>query len=98
MSCGVGHRFSLDLAWLWLWQRPAAAALIVPLAGELPCVASAALKKRKKKKKSNSLWQPSFSSFNKKIRIKVVYFRKSKSLRDWVNYPRVKGKLDTSEV
>ena len=23
-SCGVGHRFSLDLALLWLWYKPAA--------------------------------------------------------------------------
>ena len=31
MSCGVGHRPALDLAWLWLWHRPAATALIQPL-------------------------------------------------------------------
>ena len=24
MSCGVGHRFSLDLALLWQWYKPAA--------------------------------------------------------------------------
>ena len=28
MSCGVGHRFGLDLTLLWLWRRPAATALI----------------------------------------------------------------------
>ena len=27
-SCSIGHRRSLDLAWLWLWHRPAAAAPI----------------------------------------------------------------------
>ena len=32
----VNHRHCLDLALLWLWQRPAAAALIQPLAWELP--------------------------------------------------------------
>ena len=32
MSCGVGHRYGLDLAFLWLWHRLAAAALIQPLA------------------------------------------------------------------
>ena len=32
MSCGVGHRCGSTLALLWLWCRPAAAALIQPLA------------------------------------------------------------------
>ena len=32
MNCGVGHRRGLDLALLWLWCRPTAAALIQPLA------------------------------------------------------------------
>ena len=36
MSCGVGHRHSLDLAWLWLWHRPVAAAPIWPLTWEPP--------------------------------------------------------------
>ena len=35
----------MDLALLWLWGRPAAAALIRPLAWEPPCAAGAALKK-----------------------------------------------------
>ena len=26
MSCGIGHRHGSDLALLWLWHRPAAAA------------------------------------------------------------------------
>ena len=34
MSCSVGHRCSSDLALLRLWRRPAAAALIPPLAWE----------------------------------------------------------------
>ena len=38
------------LALLWLWCRPAAAALIQPLAWELPYAAHAALKKAEKKK------------------------------------------------
>ena len=37
------------LVWLWLWHRPAAAALIRPLAWERPYVTGAALKKKKKK-------------------------------------------------
>ena len=32
MSCGVGHRHSLDPALVWLWCKPAAAAPIRPLA------------------------------------------------------------------
>ena len=37
MSCGVGRRWGLDLAWLWLWCRLAAVASIRPLAWEPPC-------------------------------------------------------------
>ena len=54
MSCGVGRRRGLDLAWLWLWRRPAAIAWIRPLAWEPPYAVGVALKgqKRQKKKKS----------------------------------------------
>ena len=55
MSCGVGRRLSSDPELLWLWRRPAAAALIQPLAWELPCATDAALKKDKKKKKKNEV-------------------------------------------
>ena len=53
MSCGVGHRLSSDPAWLWLWLwcRPAATALIRPLAWEPPQAAGAALKRPKEKEK-----------------------------------------------
>ena len=50
MSCNVGYRCGLDLALLWLWCRPAAEALIQPLAWELPYAAGVALKKKKKRK------------------------------------------------
>ena len=40
----VGHKCCSDLAWLWLWHRPAAAAPIQTLAWKLPCVLSVALK------------------------------------------------------
>ena len=43
VSCGVGHRHGMDPAFLWLWHRPAAVALIRPLAWELPYTAGAAL-------------------------------------------------------
>ena len=45
--CSVGHRRGSDLAWLWLWQRPAATAPIGPLAWELPYAAGGALKRKK---------------------------------------------------
>ena len=47
MSCGVGHRHGWDLALLWLWRRPAATALIRPLAWEPPYAADVALKRQK---------------------------------------------------
>ena len=50
VSCGVGHRWGLDLALLWLWLRPAVA-LIRPLAWEPPYAMDVALKKSKKKKR-----------------------------------------------
>ena len=49
MSCGVGCRFDLGPALLWLWRRLAAAVLIRPLAREPPYAAGAALEKTKKK-------------------------------------------------
>ena len=50
MSCGVGRRHGLDPVLLWLWDRPAAAALIGPLAWEAPYAVGMALKRQKKKK------------------------------------------------
>ena len=51
MSCGVGHRYGLDLVLLWLWCGLAAVALIQPLAWKPPHAAGAALKRQKKKRK-----------------------------------------------
>ena len=39
------------LMWLWLWRRPAAAAPIQLLAGELSYAVGAAQKKKRKRKK-----------------------------------------------
>ena len=50
VSCGVGHRRGLDLMLLWLWHRLATAAVICPLAYELPHAVDAALKRPKKEK------------------------------------------------
>ena len=52
MSCGVVHRGSSDLMWLWLWRRPVAIALIQPLAWETPYASVAALKR----KKESTVW------------------------------------------
>ena len=51
MSCGVGHRRSLDPTLLWLWRKLVAAAPNGPLAGEPPYAVGAAQEMSKKKKK-----------------------------------------------
>ena len=51
MNCGVDHRCGFDPVLLWLWCRLMAAALIPPLAWELPYAVGVALKRPKKKKK-----------------------------------------------
>ena len=48
MSYGAGHRHSSDLALMWLWSRPVAAAPIGPLVWEPPYATAVALKKKKK--------------------------------------------------
>ena len=51
ISCDVGHRHGSDLAaLLWLWCRLAAAALIQPLAWELPYAMGVVLKKYEKER------------------------------------------------
>ena len=40
---------------LWLWRRPAAVALIRPLAWEHPYAAGVALKSKKKEKKTTTM-------------------------------------------
>ena len=56
LSCGVGRRRSSNLALLWLWCRPAATALIGPLAWEPPYATGAALEKAKNKTTKKALW------------------------------------------
>ena len=48
MSCGVGQRRGSDPTLLWLCHRPAAVAVIGPLAWEPPYATSVALKSKKK--------------------------------------------------
>ena len=55
MSCGIGRRHGSDSTLLWLWCRPAAAALIRPLAWEPPHAMGAALEMAKRQKKKNIL-------------------------------------------
>ena len=57
MSCGIGCRHGLDLVLLWLWCRPVAAALIQPLAWELPYAEGTALKKQNKQKFILQFWR-----------------------------------------
>ena len=47
MSWGAGHKRGSDPELLGLWHRPAAAALIQPLAWELPYATAVVLKKMK---------------------------------------------------
>ena len=54
MSCGVGRRYGWDPELLWLWYRPAATALIRPLAWEAPYAAGTALKRQKTKKRKRN--------------------------------------------
>ena len=53
MSCGVGHRHGSDPALLRLWYRPAATALIRPLAWEPPYAAGADQETAKRQKKKD---------------------------------------------
>ena len=58
MSCGVGRRHGSDPTLLWLWCRPAAVALIQPLAWELPYATGVALKEKKRKYGSQDKEKP----------------------------------------
>ena len=69
MSCGRGHRHSLDPVLLWLWYRLAAAALIQPLAWKLPYVTDVALKSKSIKKKKKERKEKSFEMVVHKTRI-----------------------------
>ena len=47
MNCGIVCRHSSDPTLLWLWHRPAAAALIRPLAWEILRATGVALESKK---------------------------------------------------
>ena len=54
MSCGVDIRHSLDPVLLWLWCRLAAAALVQPLAWELPGPKKQKTEEQKTRNKPNA--------------------------------------------
>ena len=54
-SCGVDHRRGWDVVLPWLWHRPAAAALIWPLAWKLPYAPQGEKKPTHKTKHTNLL-------------------------------------------
>ena len=54
MNSDAGHRLGSDLALLWLWCRPAAAAPIRLVVWEPPYAAGVALKSKTKKQKLRS--------------------------------------------
>ena len=66
MSRRVGHRHGSDPALLWLCRRPAATALIRPLAWEPPYVSGAALEKTKRQKKKITYMQYPITNHNGK--------------------------------
>ena len=86
LSCGVGCRCGLDPALLWLWRRPAAVALILPLAWEPPNAMGVALKRHKKKKKkknSESLLTIPLMSYLSKVKLREIgLVRDDSSSRD----------------
>ena len=56
MSSGVGRRRGLYPAFLWLWCRPEAVALIGPLAWKPPYAMRVALKRKGKKETTDSIF------------------------------------------
>ena len=88
MSCGVGRRWGSDLAFLWLWHRPAATAPIRPLAWVPPYAVGAALQRKKKFFKFDerhkciqprSLTNPKEDKFKVKIHSKTHYNQTGKT-------------------
>ena len=71
VSCGIGRRHGSDHAFLWLWLRLAAVALIEPLVWEPPYAAGEALKKKKKKKKREHILF--HSSHWQRLKISMIF-------------------------
>ena len=81
VSCGVGCRRGWDPALLWLWRRPAATALMRPLAWESPYVVGAALKRQKEKEKQTLmgnhciLWHTTFGNHRYSVTMSIFYVK-----------------------
>ena len=87
MSCVVCHRCSWDPALLWLWHRPAATALIKPLAWEPPYASDAALKGQKTKKIKLKLKK--FVEGNKTRKRKKKKAKKTKKKKEEIKKKKV---------
>ena len=84
------------LALLWLWYRLATAALIRPLAGELPYAMGAALKRQKTKTKNTALWFRASASAGKltagsdltllKLKHRYLYFYQNTKWFSWAHH------------
>ena len=75
MSCGVDSRCSSDPELLWLWRRPAATALIRPLAWEPPRAMGAALEKAKRKRpKKKKKKKKKRKEKKKEMRLACIFF------------------------
>ena len=57
MRCGGGCRSDWDPELLWLWCRPAAEALIGPLAWELPYAVGAALNNKRERERLENVFK-----------------------------------------
>ena len=66
VSCDVGRRCSSDLELLWLWHRPAATALIRPLAWDLH-MRRMQLRKRQKDKKGKKKKKKAVATFCQEV-------------------------------
>jgi len=88
VSCGVGRRCGSDLALLWLWCRPAAAAPIRSLAWEPPYAVGAAQemakrqKQNKTKQKTKIVSKMTRDSFDKFVLLEPVSY-----LSSWASPP-----------
>ena len=75
MSCGVGCRCcASDSVLLRLWCRPAAVALIGPLAWEPPCAVGEALKSKKQTKQNKTNKQTPPQKKNSRIFFQFFFF------------------------
>ena len=78
VSCGVGHRLSWNLMLPWLWHRPAATALMRPLAWEPPYAVGSGLPPPKKKTKQILDWRMYIRNYEE-IRLNRLWLNHAKT-------------------